>query len=191
MQYLSAILPLFSGILFLCLGATVFFLSKGRLRKVFLRFCFFTFYWQFSWVVLFLLNSREYSDLICRIGYSGIIFLPLSGYETIIHYLKLPNKHIKVLYILCFGFLVSLWTTDLFIQGAHPYAFGYYPKAGILHVAYLAMVVFLAVRNTMLLWSVYRKETDSLKKNQLVFFFLAINIFSFSAPLMNLVGTLI
>ena len=181
MQYLSAILPLFSGILFLCLGGTVFFLSKGRLRKVFLRFCFITFYWQLSWVVLFLLNSREYSDLICRIGYSGIIFLPLSGYETIVHYLKLPSKHIRILYIICFGFLVSLWTTDLFIQGAHRYAFGYYPKAGILHVAYMIMVVFLVTRNAWLLFSVYRKETDSLNKNQLVFFFLAINIFSFSA----------
>ena len=48
-------------------------------------------------------------------------------------------------------------------------------------MAYLAMVVFLAVRNIVLLWNVYRKETDSLKKNQLVFFFITINIFSFSA----------
>lgn len=180
MQHLSAVLPLFSGILFLCLGVTVFFLSKSRLRTVFLKFCFFTFYWQFSWVVLFLLNSPEYSDLICRIGYSGIIFLPLSGYETIIHYLKLPHKHIRALYILCFGFLISLWTTDLFIQGTHLYAFGYYPKAGILHVAYLVMVASMAVRNALLLFSVYRKEADRQKKTQLIFFFLAINIFSFA-----------
>ncbi len=180
MQYLSAILPLYSAILFLFLGITVYFISRSSVRKVFLRFCFITFYWQFSWVVLFLLNSREYSDLICRIGYSGIIFLPVSGYETVVHYLKYPTRHIRFLYLICFGFLFSLWTTDLFIQGAHPYSFGYYPKGGILHLSYIVMVFFLIIKGAWGLVSAYKKETDRLKKKLLLFFFFSINIFSFS-----------
>ncbi len=181
MQHLSAILPLFSSILFLCLGVTVYSLSKGSLRKVFLRFSVIVFHWQFSWFVLFLLNSEEYSHLICKIGYSGIIFLPVSCYESVVHYLELPKKHIKWFYYVCWGFLISLWTTDHFIKGAYPQAFGYYPDAGVLHMAYMIMVFTLIALLFSNLYRVYRRENEDIRKKQLKLFFIASIIFSLSA----------
>ena len=181
MQYLSAILPLFSSLLFLCLGTTIYFLSKGSLQRVFLRFCIITFHWQFSWFILFLLHSDQYSDLICRIGYTGIIFLPVSIYESIVLYLQLPQKHIRWLYGLCLVFLGSLWSSDYFIKGAYLQSFGYYPEAGVLHPLYMAMVIFLMLRLFSLLLDKFKKETDPIKKNQLKFFFTASTVFCFAA----------
>lgn len=181
MQYLSAILPLFSSLLFLCLGITIYFLSKGPLQRVFLRFCMITFHWQFSWFILFWLNSAPLADLICRIGYTGIIFLPVSVYESIVQYLQLPRKHIRWLYALCLGFLTSLWTGGFFIKGAYLQPFGYYPEAGVLHPAYIAMVIFLMIRLFSLLLGMFKKETDPIKRNQLKFFFAASTVFCFAA----------
>ncbi len=98
MPYLSATLPLFAAIVSLCLGITVYYLSKGNIRRIFLQLCFITFYWQFSWVILFLSPYDEYANLICKIGYSGIIFLPLTFYETAAHYLDLDKKDISTLH---------------------------------------------------------------------------------------------
>jgi putative two-component system response regulator len=181
MQYLSAILPLFSAIIYLCLGVSVYFLARGQLRKVFLKFCYITFHWQFSWFLLFLLNDPEHSDLICRIGYSGIIFLPVSAYETLVHYQNHSTRHIKWLYRLCFVFLISLWTTDLFIKGIHTHLFGFYPEANILHIGYLLMVCFVIVRNTVVMVRIIRKEQNPIKKKQLVIFLISTIIFCFSS----------
>jgi len=180
MPYLSAVLPLFAAIVSLCLGITVYFLARGKIRWIFLRFCFITFYWQFSWVILFLSHNSEYADLICKIGYSGIIFLPLTCYETVAHYLKISKKDVIILYFVCFGFLFSLWRTDLFIQGSHLYWFGYYPKANILHGVYLLTVVYLLVKSTYTLIRFHRKEVDPVRKAQLKFFFVATIVFSAS-----------
>ncbi len=181
MQYLSAILPLFSAILFLCLGMSVYFLSKGKLRGVFLRFCYLTFHWQFSWFVLFSLNNSNYSDLICRIGYSGIIFLPVTFYETIIHYLNLSKKSLIWFYSISTGFLISLWTSNLFIKGAYLQAFGYYPEAGILHAAYMVMVCILMVLIFFKLYRVFKEAKDPINRNQLRLFFISFFLFCFSA----------
>ncbi|MCP4114290.1 MAG: response regulator [Desulfobacteraceae bacterium] len=181
MQYLSAILPLFSAIIYLFLGGFVFFLSRGKLRKVFLRFCCITFHWQFSWFLLFLLNDPGYSDLICRIGYSGIIFLPVSCYETLVHYQNHSTRHIKWFYGICFGFLVSLWTTDLFIKGTHTYQFGFYPEANTLHLGYILMVFFLFVKNAVVMIKEIKNERKPIRRNQHVFFLASTVIFCFSS----------
>ncbi len=166
--------------MFLCLGIAVYFLSKKSMHGIFLRFCFFTFYWQFSWFILFSLHSSTYSDLICRIGYSGIIFLPISYYEAVIHYLDFSKKHITWFYYLGCAFLISLWTSDLFIKGVHHYPFGYYPEAGILHVAYLFMICVLVSMNFNILYKAYKEEKNSIKKTQLKFFLIATFIFCFA-----------
>ncbi len=181
MQYLSAILPLFSAIVYLCLGVSVYFLSWRKLRTVFLRFCYIIFHWQFSWFLLFSLNDPAYSDLLCRIGYSGIIFLPVSCYETLLHYQNHSTRHIKWFYGLCFGFLISLWTTDLFIKGAHTYQFGFYPEANILHLVYILMIFFFIVKNAFVMIKVIKEERNPIRKKQHNFFLAATIIFSFSS----------
>ena len=181
MGYLSAMLPLFSALSALGLGVSGFFLAKGRLRNVFLRFCATTFHWQFCWVILFLSGQTDYVDLICRIGYTGIIFLPLFCYETVNAYLDIKPKDTRVIFTLCIGFLICLWSNDLFIQGAHLHWFGYYPKAGILHPLYLAMVAYLVTRNSISLIQFHRRAKDKIQKYQIQFFLLASVVYSLSS----------
>ena len=180
MGYLSAMLPLFSVISALGLGISGIFLAKGRLRWAFLKFCATTFHWQFCWMVLFAWGQPEYADLICRIGYTGIIFLPLFCYETVNAYLDIKPRDSKVITALCLGFLVCLWSNDLFIEGAHLHWFGYYPKAGVLHPFYLAMVAYLFVRNSIRLTQFHRRAKGRIKKCLVKFFLLASMFYSLS-----------
>ena len=127
-----AILPLFSAILFLGVGIIVFFLNKQEYRKPFLRFCYTTFHWQFSWFILFYVNDARYADLIAKIGYSGIIFIPIAYYEAVCTYLGIKKNDIKIFYSLGLIFLAFLWFTNLFVSGTHKYSFGrkcHYPES--------------------------------------------------------------
>ncbi len=195
MPYLSALLPLFAAVVSFGLGLTAFYLSKNSIRKSFLRLCAVTVHWQMSWVFLFLCTDPGFADIICKIGYSGIIFLPIICYETICLYLKKKPKDIPVFYGLNLGLLACLWTTDLFIQGPHKYWFGFYPKAGILHQVYLLTVVYFIGRVILDLLRVYRQEADPVKKTRIKYFLLSTMVFSLSGVdyLLNypvIVGTL-
>ena len=180
MMYLSAVLPLFSAIISLILGGATFFFSGNNLRKEFLPFCLATFWWQFSWVVLFLYNQEAHAELLCRIGYTGIIFLPVFCYKTVNQYLGVKRFDMPIIYALCLVFLGTLWGSDLFISAASPHWFGYYPKAGPLHPLYLLMVAYFVIQNTLSLIRFHGNEHDPIKRTQLKFFILASVIYSFS-----------
>lgn len=180
MPYLSALLPLFAGIISFGLGLTAFYLSKSGFRGRFMRLCIVTVHWQISWVLLFLSPDPAYADLICRIGYSGIIFLPIICYETICLYLNKKSRDIPVFYGLNMGFLACLWTTDLFIRGPHQYWFGFYPEAGVLHKFYLLTVAYFLSRVMISLVRVYRTETEPVRKTRAKYFLLSIMVFSLS-----------
>ena len=180
MAYLSALLPLFAAIISFGLGMVALYLSKNGIRKSFLRVCALTVYWQFSWVILFLNPWPEYADIICKIGYSGIIFLPLFCYETAYRYFGDPRKHIAPFHLLNLGFLVALWTTDLFIKGAHPYWFGDYPEAGVLHPLYLATIVCYIINICRTLTKALKSEQDPIHRIRIKYFLLSILVFSFS-----------
>ena len=107
--------------------------------------------------------------------------MPISYYEAVIHYLDFSRKHITWFYYLGFAFLISLWTSDLFIKGVHLYPFGYYPKAGILHVVYLFMIIVLIAMNFNILYRSFKKEKNPIKKNQLKFFLISTAIFCFAS----------
>ncbi len=180
MPYLSALLPLFAAIISFGLGVTAYYLSKNEIRKSFIKLCAITVYWQLSWVILFLTTDMTHAGLICKIGYSGIIFLPIACYETITRHLNASQNDLPFFYILNIGFLISLWTTDLFIQGPHIYWFGYYPRAGILHTVYLLTAVYFLIRTTLALTKVYKKAQDPVKKIRLKYFFLSTMVFALS-----------
>jgi|GEM_PF-106870 len=180
MPYLSALLPLFAVVITLGLGFTSYYLSQKEIRKSFFKLCAVTVHWQLSWVFLFLCPDTGLADLICRIGYSGIIFLPIVCYESVCRYLKESPRDISVFYMLHIGFFVCLWTTDLFIQGPYIYWFGFYPKAGILHPVYLTGVFYLLVRISLALIRVYKQEHEPIRKTRVKYFLLSTLVFSLS-----------
>jgi signal transduction histidine kinase len=177
MNVFHAILPLFSSLIFIGVGLAVYFLGRGETSKSFMRFCYFTFHWQFCWFWLFFLNNPNYATLIVKIGYSGIIFLPISFYESVCDYLNVKSKSLKYMYGFGVLFLISLWTTNLFIKGYHTYYFGYYPEANMLHVLYMCLVVYAVSNMIIKLGKIYFYEKNPILKNQVKYMFVALLVY--------------
>jgi len=145
-----------------------------------------TFIWQGSWAVLFNVKDPVLANLIVRIGYSSIIFLPPVFYNFLIDLLEVKGWERRFSYSL-YGissiFLIALWSGTSFIDGFYQYSWGYYPKAGFpLHPIYLALTFFIIGRSP---WLIYKHiadpATDPVKRNQLKYVILAIPIYSLAA----------
>ena len=102
-----------------------------------------------------------------RLGYSGIIFIPLTFFHFFVTYVhsQEDRKWVKLAYLLGVLLTILIWTTDLIVSGVYHYHWGFYPKAGILHPFYLLLLTVLAVRAVILL----KKDLDCNKKSPLVY----------------------
>ena len=153
--------PLVSSILFILLGVFVFFKNpRSNINQAFGLMCLVTFWWQFSWFILFSFNTEKMASIMVRVGYSGIIFIPYSFYHFFIFFLK-KNREKKIVpfaYLAGLFFLFFNWSSNLFIKGYYKYSWGYYPKAGILHPLYLLTLFAVAGRVTYLL---YKESFDT------------------------------
>ena len=74
---LYSILPASVAIYFLIAGIVVQFrFSKHPSHMAFVILCATTFVWQFTWAILFQTNDPVMADILIKIGYLLIIFLP-------------------------------------------------------------------------------------------------------------------
>lgn len=129
------------------LGCLVLFRrpTKNNINLLFAFNCLVTFWWQFSWFILFnLINNSTLINFVVKVGYSGISFIPLTFFHFFVSFLNIKELKylIKVHYLLVTSFLLLLWGSNLYINGYYNYYWGYYPKAGILHplfVLYLSL----------------------------------------------------
>ncbi|MFA5358267.1 MAG: ATP-binding protein [Patescibacteria group bacterium] len=147
--------PLFSSICFILLGIFVFLKNnKSKINISFLFLCFVTFWWQFSWFVLFNFNTASYStdivNFIVKIGYSGIVLIPVIFFHFFVFLLKSNKRVDKFLlyfsYLITIAFEAAIWFTDFFVKGFYIYHWGFYPKAGFFHIVYLFFLATLASR---------------------------------------------
>jgi len=158
--------PLLSSILFLILGVSVYWNNrKSIINKTFLLVCFVTFWWQFSWFILFNTQNEYLANYLVRIGYIGIIFIPIFFFHFFLSFFREISKLDKVLlyfsYSMGFIFEVALLTTNYFINGFYKYFFGFYPKAGFLHPFYLLLLTVLTIRGLCLLFSYMKKKKEA------------------------------
>ena len=115
-----------------------------------------------------------------RVGYSMIIFLPVSFFHFIstLIYDKIPKKFIAACYAVGLFFLVSLWTSNGFISGYYVYYWGAYPKASFLHPLYLTFLTFLVIK---ILHSLWNKHKTSVDKGPLKLVFWALLTYTLAA----------
>ncbi len=155
--------PLASAIIFILSGLFVFLRNRSaKLNKLFFLLTIATFSWQFSWFFLFSATDPTVALYLTKLGYSGIIFIPLVYYHFIVAFLqhKEAERRMGWLYAIGVCFAISVITTPLLIDGVHTYYFGFYPKAGYFHPCYLAFLFLLAVHATYLLLT-FKPETVS------------------------------
>jgi len=145
-----AIPPLISSLLFLSFGVAVFKKSKNRVVCVgFFLSTLATFWWQFSWFLLFFIGAYDNANFLVKVGYSGITFIPITLFHFFADYTgNLRAKSwIRFYYAAGFIFMVCLWSTDLYISGFYKNFYGYYPKANVVHLLFLLLTVFAALQS--------------------------------------------
>jgi len=177
--------PLISAFLFFLTGFFVFSRNKkSEVNLAFMLTCLSTFWWQFSWFILFNCHDEKLALFLVKLGYAGIIFIPLTFFHFFINFLnakKTDNWLVYLSYFFGFIFEIFLWTTSYFISGYHRYFWGFYPKAGLLHPFYFLLLVILSLRAVSLLIYHLKKERSSpLRYNQIKYVLLAL-IFYFPA----------
>lgn len=122
------------------------------------------------------------AELIVRVGYSGIIFLPVSFFDVVMTYLKIKTRLLNGFYFASFMFLGFLWGGDLFISGYHRWSFGFYPKAGlVLHPLYMALVTYIIVAMLYYFYKRYRQAESLTEKKQVKLMTLAVFVYCLAA----------
>ncbi len=167
----ASILPFITALVFLVLGVVVFVKRSRTPTNIgFMMFAAATIWWQGSWAILFNTTNIEWAGILVRVGYSGIIFLPVAYYHFTVEYVQ-PGVHrrsIRWNYGIGLFFLLSLWATPFFIRGYYTYTWGFYPKAGYLHLVFLAYLSVLALIGLYLPFKQLQiSSTPSLRKTQL------------------------
>ena len=168
------------------LGLGVFVLLKNMrspINQILSLLCFETFHWQLCWFISYFLTGTSAKDLIIRIAFSVIIFIPFTYYHFAVLFLKLSPKtnYVKLSYLLGTFFLLFLWSSSLFIEGFRDFWWGYYPKAGFLFSVYLIVVFFFITRALVLILQAARKKHQiTIDQNKIKFMALAHFIYYFA-----------
>ena len=166
------------------LGIFVYLHNRRAAKNIsFALLCLTTFWWQFSWFILFNLRSDYWASYMVKIGYTGIVFIPFTFYHFVISFLGLQREKRKIVlfYILGFVFLLSVWWGKYFLSGYYNYFWGYYPRASFLHPVYLFFLSFCAIRGLIfLLHSMHRENLPASLYNQLRYSFLGFVIYTLS-----------
>lgn len=177
--------PLICAIFALILGLFVFLKNpKSSLNRTFALLSFETFNWQICWFFTYLTNNPAHWNLIVRIGFTAILFIPFTYYHFVIRILDLTQemKKVALFYSLCMIWLFLLWFTNLYIAGYNKYSWGSYGKAGVLHPFYLVFVFLIIIRTLILLRkAVVNSSQSALSRNQNKFVFLAACLFCFAS----------
>ncbi|MFA5746527.1 MAG: histidine kinase N-terminal 7TM domain-containing protein [Candidatus Paceibacterota bacterium] len=155
--------PLAISILFLFLGSAIYFKNKrSAANTIFALLSLVTFWWQFSWFVLFNVQDPALASILVKVGYMGIIFIPVFFYHFFLAFMGrvkgLDKYALYFMYAASLFFEISLFSTNFFIQGYYEYFWGFYPKAGILHPVYLFFLTAVSLRSVFLLYKSYLEE---------------------------------
>ena len=131
--------------------------------------CLTTFGWQSAWAFLFSIRDPHLAEILTKIGYSYILFIPPTLYGFFVAFLAKPSekKYVIAAYSFSAAALYFLWFSSYFINGYFTYFWGFYPRAGILHPVFLIVLIAQALRVFyLLLVDLKRQEHSFRRKNQ-------------------------
>jgi len=157
-----SLLPALASGLFLGYGIYVL-AAKGlnRVSLCFFALCLTTFFWQATWAVLFQVSDPFWTEVLVRLGYLLIIFLPTSLYHFLVEVSDQPEDRRWVM--LSYGVALVLGGfnlgTDLFVDGYYEYFFGHYPKAGPLHAVHVLQTAVVVSRGLFVTWRASRRAS--------------------------------
>lgn len=174
--------PLFTALLSFGLG--VFILAKNatsRINLTFASWCLLTCYWQVCWTVLFNVEDQVVAERIARLGYSGIIFIPIVFFHFVAEFVA--SRRAKFFVYFCYAagglFFIAIWTTNSFVAGIYKYPWGFYPKGGHIHIAYLVFLLITLISGLVILGrSMQRSVVQPTRLNQTKYILVSTVIYS-------------
>ena len=114
-----AISPLLCAVFAFLLGSFVLSKNpKSSVNRSFALLCLETFWWQTCWFTIYYAGTDAQKDLIVRVGYSLILFLPFTYYHFVVEFLGLRREMVWVrrFYFVGIFWLFLLWLTKLFMS---------------------------------------------------------------------------
>jgi signal transduction histidine kinase len=174
-----AIPPLLTAVILTIIGLFVFLKNKtSKLNIVFSLFSLSMVMWLFGYINMYLSKNPSIALKWARIGFLGIIFIPIFAYHFIISFLNLKRKTVlPIIYLLAIPSLL-LSQTNYIYSGIKEHFWGYYPVAGRIYFVFLSMFGVLFTRGVLLLISYLRKESG-LRRNQIKYVCLAFGLGTF------------
>jgi diguanylate cyclase (GGDEF)-like protein len=174
-----AIPPILSCIFILCVSIFVFSRRKKSTTALVLSlFCFSMFLWLLGFSAMYLTNSPELALIRARLGFIGVVFIPVFAFHCILSFLqllkeKLYKRALIFLYLTVIPVL-SLSFTPLAYKSVQKFFWGYYPIAGKFYIVFLLIFVVFFMWGIILLWNEYRhlKNKKTLRAEQLKYLLL-------------------
>ncbi|MET0311936.1 MAG: ATP-binding protein, partial [Burkholderiaceae bacterium] len=161
-----SLLPALVSALFLGYGFYVI-AEKGftRVTTSFFVLCVTTFFWQAAWAALFQVRDPAVAQVLVKLGYLLIIFLPTSLYHFLseISGRQGERRFVMASYAVAGTLAAFLVFSDLFVAGFYEYFFGYYPKAGLLHPLHVLQTVVVVNRGLYITWRQQQAATSGQK----------------------------
>lgn len=180
---LYALPSLITGTFLLVLG--LFVLQRNPRSKVNVSnflLCLVASCWLILYSVGFFLNQDSKQSLfIFKLGYMGVILVPVMCFNYILKVAKLTGKRsaliLKAFYLVAFFFIVILFSTDYFVVGLNKFAWGYYPdvRGSYLHPLFVIFFSSTWFLGLILLYRQKKKiEQSVLDSNRLKYVYLSL-----------------
>ncbi len=157
---------LISSLLVLILGLFVLKKAKGsQINKIFFFFCTTIFVWLFSYSLAYLSDQKITSLFFFKIGYLGVIFIPIVWYHFEMCFLGNQNRKLSRLvfwgYLCALFFGTIVFTQKWFIVDLFTYPWGYYPKVFIpSHLLFLLYFNFYFTAALLIMFFSFWKRKD-------------------------------
>lgn len=136
--------------------------------------------WLIGFSAMYALRDKKFALIAARIGFMGVIFIPIFIYHFYIIFLKLTRKiALPLIYIIGFLFLL-LTPTPYIYQKIDTYFWGNYPRGGLIYPLYVLFFIGVFIRCLFLLFNAFRKERfPTIFREQIKYLFLAFLVATF------------
>lgn len=180
---------LLSAFLTLLLGSFVFLQGKSsRVNRNFFIFTLTIFIWLLFYSFAYFVKAPVLKFLFFRIGYIGVICIPITWYHFELSFLRKDNK--KLFFLLYGGYTIAAIFifldifTKSFIIDLSKYNWGYYPKVFIpIHLSFLSYFNFYFTIALLLLFFSFWKKNNipPIERARIKYIFIAGIVGTFAA----------
>ncbi len=172
-----AIPPLITAFIISSVGVFVLCKNyKSKTNKTFALFCFSLTWWLLSYSGVYLSTNATNALFLARIGFMGIIFIPICAYHFVISFLNIEEKKPLIgLYLASLPSLLLSHSSYIY-KGVKLHFWGYYPEAGSLYIFFMGFFVLIFLNISRILYIAMKEKQEKnefIQYGQIKFVFLS------------------